>query len=58
MKIAVIGAGAIGGNLARRLSEAGHDVNVADARGPEVVATEVAAAGAHPVELDVRGGGP
>jgi predicted dinucleotide-binding enzyme len=37
MKIAVIGAGAIGGNLARKLSAAGHDVEVADARGPEVV---------------------
>ncbi|MUU69887.1 NADPH-dependent F420 reductase [Pseudarthrobacter sp. GA104] len=52
MKITVIGAGAIGGNLARRLSEAGHDVNVADARGPEAIATEVVAAGAHAVELD------
>jgi hypothetical protein len=27
--------GAIGGNLARKLSEAGHEVQVADARGPE-----------------------
>lgn len=52
MKIAIIGAGAIGGNLARRLSEAGHDVVVADARGPEVVAEEVLAAGARTVELD------
>ena len=52
MKITVVGAGAIGGNLARRLSAAGHDVNVADARGPEVVAPEVIAAGAHAVELD------
>jgi predicted dinucleotide-binding enzyme len=52
MKITVIGAGAIGGNLARRLSEAGHDVVAADARGPEVVATDVVAAGVTPVELD------
>ena len=52
MKITVIGAGAIGGNLARRLSEAGHDVLVADARGPEVVAEEVLAAGARAAEVD------
>lgn len=50
MKISVIGAGAIGGNLARRLSEAAHDVLVVDARGPEVVATEVLAAGAQTVD--------
>ena len=50
MKISVIGAGAIGGNLARRLSEAAHDVLIVDARGPEVVATEVLAAGAQTVD--------
>jgi choline dehydrogenase-like flavoprotein len=52
MKISVIGAGAIGGNLARMLSAAGHDVLVADARGPEAVTSEVVAAGARAVELD------
>jgi len=52
MKITVIGAGAIGGNLARRLSEAGHDVVVADARGPQAVAPEVLAAGARAVEME------
>ncbi|NMM92360.1 NADP oxidoreductase [Rhodococcus sp. SRB_17] len=51
MKVSVIGAGAIGGNIARQLSEAGHDVHIADARGPESVTTEVTAAGAQPVEL-------
>lgn len=50
MKISVIGAGAIGGNLARRLSEAAHDVLIVDARGLEVVATEVLAAGAQTVD--------
>ncbi|MET7520162.1 NAD(P)-binding domain-containing protein [Streptomyces sp. NPDC005480] len=35
MKLTAIGAGAIGGNLARKLAAAGHDVQVADARGPE-----------------------
>lgn len=52
MKIAVIGAGAIGGNLARRLSNAGHEVLIADARGPEVVASEVLEAGVLAVEID------
>ncbi|MEU1520299.1 NAD(P)-binding domain-containing protein [Streptomyces sp. NPDC005811] len=52
MKITVIGAGAIGGNLARRLSLAGHDVQVADARGPEAVTAEVLEAGARAVALD------
>ena len=51
MKVSVIGAGAIGSNLARRLSQAGHDVHIADAQGPERVNTEVTAAGAQPVEL-------
>jgi len=51
MKITVIGAGAIGGNLARRLSGAGHDVLVSDARGPEAVTKEVLAAGARAVEV-------
>lgn len=53
MKITVIGAGAIGGNLARKLSLAGHDVQVADARGSEVVSAEVLEAGARAVALDV-----
>lgn len=52
MKITVIGAGAIGGNLAAKLSLAGHDVQVADARGPEAVAAEVLEAGARAVALD------
>jgi predicted dinucleotide-binding enzyme len=52
MKITIIGAGAIGGNLARKLSLAGHDVQVADARGPEAVAAGVLEAGARAVALD------
>jgi predicted dinucleotide-binding enzyme len=51
MKITVIGAGAIGGNLAARLAAAGHEVQVADARGPEAVSADVLQAGAHAVEL-------
>ncbi|MFJ7949408.1 NADPH-dependent F420 reductase [Streptomyces sp. NPDC096354] len=52
MKISVIGAGAIGGNLARRLSGAGHDVEIADARGREVVAADVLENGARAVALE------
>jgi predicted dinucleotide-binding enzyme len=46
MRIAVIGTGAIGGNLARRLSAAGHDVQAAGARGPEAVPDDVLEFGA------------
>ena len=53
MKITVICSGAIGGNLATRLSNAGHDVAVADARGPEAVNEDVLASGARAVEMDV-----
>jgi predicted dinucleotide-binding enzyme len=52
VKIAVIGSGAIGGNLARKLSTAGHDVQVAGARGPEAVPAEVLESGARAVPLD------
>jgi len=34
VKIAIIGAGNIGGNLTRRLTHLGHDVRVANSRGP------------------------
>jgi 8-hydroxy-5-deazaflavin:NADPH oxidoreductase len=52
VKITVIGAGAIGGNLARKLSAAGHAVQVAHARGPEAVPAEVLENGARAVALD------
>ncbi|HTV91964.1 MAG TPA: NADPH-dependent F420 reductase [Verrucomicrobiae bacterium] len=35
MKIGIIGAGNIGGNLTRRLTALGHNVSVANSRGPE-----------------------
>jgi len=38
MKIGIIGAGNIGGNLTRRLSALGHQVFVANSRGPETLA--------------------
>ena len=46
MKIAIIGAGNIGGTLTRRLTGLGHDVRVANSRGPETLedlATETGA---------------
>ncbi|MGW7295287.1 NADPH-dependent F420 reductase [Streptomyces xiamenensis] len=57
MKITVIGAGAIGGNLAVKLSTAGHDVQVAGAHGPEAIRAEVLESGARATELTdaVRG---
>ena len=41
MKIGIIGAGNIGGNLTRRLTRLGHDVTVANSRGPETLAEEI-----------------
>ena len=38
MKIGIIGAGQIGGTLTRRFAELGHDVSVANSRGPERLA--------------------
>lgn len=38
MKIGIIGAGQIGGTLTRRLTKLGHEVSVANSRGPETLA--------------------
>jgi predicted dinucleotide-binding enzyme len=38
MRIGIIGAGHIGGTLARRLTALGHDVSIANSRGPETLA--------------------
>ena len=46
MKIAIIGAGNIGGNLTRRLTALGHEVSVANSRGPETLADLAAETGA------------
>ncbi|MEU3724504.1 NAD(P)-binding domain-containing protein [Streptomyces sp. NPDC031705] len=37
MKIGIIGAGNIGGNLARRLTSLGHQVSIANSRGPQTL---------------------
>lgn len=49
MKIGIIGAGNIGGNLTRRLTALGHDVSVANSRGPETLADLAEETGATPV---------
>jgi predicted dinucleotide-binding enzyme len=46
MKIGIIGAGQIGGTLARRLRELGHDVAVSNSRSPETLAELAAESGA------------
>ncbi|HYA68590.1 MAG TPA: NAD(P)-binding domain-containing protein [Acidimicrobiales bacterium] len=46
MKIGIIGAGNIGGNLTRRFTTLGHDVSVANSRGPETLAELVKETGA------------
>ncbi|MEV4431176.1 NADPH-dependent F420 reductase [Streptomyces sp. R-07] len=51
MKIGIIGAGNIGGNLTRRLTALGHDVSVANSRGPETLAALAAETGATPVAV-------
>lgn len=48
MKIGIIGAGNIGGNLTRRLTALGHQVRVANSRGPETLTDLAAETGATP----------
>ncbi len=50
MRIGIIGAGMIGGTLARRLAQLGHDVTIANSRGPETLAALAAEVGARAVE--------
>ena len=49
MKIGIIGAGNIGGALTRRLTALGHEVCVANSRGP--ILADLAATGARPVTV-------
>lgn len=49
MKIGIIGAGNIGGNLTRRLTYLGHQVAVANSRGPETLRELVEQTGARAV---------
>ncbi|MER7956313.1 NAD(P)-binding domain-containing protein [Streptomyces sp. NPDC096030] len=51
MKIGIIGAGNIGGNLTRRLAALGHEVSVANSRGPETLTALAEETGATPVPV-------
>ena len=49
MKIGIIGAGMIGGTLARRFAALGHDVSFANSRGPDTISGLAAEIGARAV---------
>ena len=55
MKIGLLGAGNIGSTLARRLATAGHDVVVANSRGPETIDPDILTTGARPVPAEDAG---
>lgn len=50
MKIGIIGAGDIGGALTRKLSSAGHEVKVANSRGPDAIPADLLTFGARAVD--------
>lgn len=52
MKIGILGTGHIGKTLVIRLSEAGHEVKVANSRGPETIDRELLSAGAQAVTTE------
>ncbi|MFE3522073.1 NADPH-dependent F420 reductase [Streptomyces sp. NPDC059161] len=52
MKIGIIGAGNIGGNLTRRLTALGHEVAVANSRGPQTLTALAEETGATPVTVE------
>jgi 8-hydroxy-5-deazaflavin:NADPH oxidoreductase len=49
VKLGVLGSGHIGKTLVQRLSAAGHEVKVANSRGPDTIAPDVLAAGGRAV---------
>lgn len=49
MKIGIIGAGSIGSTIARRLGRQGHDVAIANSRGPETIRAAALSTGARAV---------
>lgn len=52
MKIGILGTGNIGKTLVIRLSQAGHEVKVANSRGPETIDAELLSAGARAVTTE------
>ncbi len=57
MKIGIIGAGNIGGNLTRRLTALGHDVSVANSRGPQTLTALAEETGATPIPVEEAANG-
>jgi hypothetical protein len=57
MKIGIIGAGHIGGTLTRRLRALGHDVSVANSRGPATLQPLADETGARAVSVEEAGRG-
>ncbi|XXT24004.1 NAD(P)-binding domain-containing protein [Sorangium sp. So ce429] len=49
MKIGILGTGHIGKTLVRKLSAAGHDVKVANSRGPDTIGADVLSSGGRAV---------
>jgi 8-hydroxy-5-deazaflavin:NADPH oxidoreductase len=56
MKIGIIGAGEIGGTLTRRLTALGHQVAVANSRGPKTLTELAAETGATAVSVEEAAG--
>jgi 8-hydroxy-5-deazaflavin:NADPH oxidoreductase len=52
MRIGIIGAGQIGSTLARRLAALGHDVSIANSRGPDTLRDLAKETGAMPVTVE------
>ena len=52
MKIGILGTGHIGKTLVKRLSAAGHDVKVANSRGPETIGADLLTSGARAVSKE------
>jgi len=52
MRIGIIGSGNIGGTLTRRFRALGHDVSVANSRGPESLGDLAAETGARPTTVE------
>lgn len=53
MKIGILGTGHIGKSLVKKLSAAGHDVKVANSRGPQTIEADLLSSGARAVTAEV-----
>lgn len=53
MKIGILGTGHIGKSLVKKLSAAGHDVKVANSRGPQTIEADLLSSGARAVTTEV-----